>query len=155
MKDPALPLQGSCRCGAVQFRVTAPPIATMACHCTGCQKMSASAYSLSAAFPVESFELLSGEPVLGGLKGEEIHHYFCPSCMSWMYTRPDALPYMVNIRATMFDQTGWDAPFIETFTREKLSFAETGAPHSFDEFPTVEDIERLTPAFEKEMGRSA
>ena len=72
-----------------------------------------------------------------------------------MYTRPDALPYMVNIRATMFDQTGWYAPFIETFTREKLSFAETGAPHSFDEFPTVEDIERLTPAFEKEMGRSA
>lgn len=46
-----LPSEGRCRCGEVQFRISAPPILTMACHCRGCQRMSASAFSLSAAIP--------------------------------------------------------------------------------------------------------
>ena len=62
-----LPLDGSCRCGRVKLRITKPPMITMACHCTGCQKMSSSAYSLSAAIPTEGFEVTEGEPVIGGL----------------------------------------------------------------------------------------
>ncbi len=42
-----------------------PPLATFACHCTGCQRMSSSAYSLSAMVPSDGFEILSGEPVRG------------------------------------------------------------------------------------------
>ncbi|WP_300376265.1 GFA family protein [Henriciella sp.] len=153
MKDPDLPLDGSCRCGSVRFRVTAPPLATMACHCTGCQKMSASAFSASAAFPADGFELLAGDPVIGGLKGET-RHYFCQDCMTWLYTRPEGVDFMVNIRATMLDDTSWFAPFMETYLSEKLDWAETGAPHGFEQFPTMDDIERLTPAFNTAMGRS-
>lgn len=154
MKDPDLPLEGSCRCGTVRFRVTALPLTTTACHCTGCQKMSASAFSASAAFPVEGFELLSGDPVIGGLKSENLRHYFCPDCMTWIYTRPMAMDFMVNIRATMFEETSWYAPFIETYLCEKLDWAETGAPHSFNKFPTWDDIDRLSSAFNITMGRS-
>ena len=41
-----LPWNGGCRCGAVRLRVTKPPLLAAACHCTGCQSMSASAFSL-------------------------------------------------------------------------------------------------------------
>ena len=50
-----LPREGSCRCNRVRFSVSQPPVITMACHCTGCQKMTASAFSLSALIPASAF----------------------------------------------------------------------------------------------------
>ena len=155
MRPPDLPAEGGCRCGAVRFRVTQPPLITMACHCTGCQKMSGSAFSTSVAFPTAGFEVFKGEPVIGGLKLKELPHYFCPDCMSWMFTRPAALDFMVNVRATLFDETGWYAPFVETQTAEKLSWAETGAPHGFERFPGPDDMGPLIEAYAKEAVASA
>ena len=44
MSKLTIPQEGGCRCGQVRLKISAPPILTMACHCTGCQKMSSSAY---------------------------------------------------------------------------------------------------------------
>lgn len=143
---PELPLAGGCRCGQVRFRITAPPLLTMACHCTGCQRMSASAFSLSIAAPADGFEVTEGEPVIGGLHGA-IRHYFCPHCMSWMFTRPDQVDWLVNVRATLLDDAGWFTPFVETYTCEALPWAKTPAKHSFERFPAFEDYERLTGEF--------
>ena len=142
MSQPTLPWMGGCRCGQVRVKVSAPPLMTMACHCTGCQKMSASAYSLSAAIPSEGFEVTQGEPVIGGLHGTS-RHYFCPHCMSWMFTRPEGVDFFVNLRPTMLDDTSWFTPFIETFTSEKLPWAATGAPHSYETFPPYEAFDGL------------
>jgi len=75
------------------------PLLAMACHCTGCQRMSASAFSLSAAIPTAGFAVLKGEPVLGGLHGAA-HHYFCPHCMSWVFTRAGRLRSPATPRST-------------------------------------------------------
>jgi hypothetical protein len=61
MSDWKLPRDGGCLCGAVRFRISAPPLLKMACHCTGCQKLSASAYSLTIAIPTAGFEITRGE----------------------------------------------------------------------------------------------
>ena len=53
---------GGCRCAQVRFSISAPPLLTMACHCTGCQKMTASAFSLSAAIPANGVPW--GDPAL-------------------------------------------------------------------------------------------
>src|SRR5882757_8927579 len=70
-----LPSHGHCRCGEVQIRISAQPMLTMACHCKGCQRMSASAFSLSAAFPADKFLITQGEPVIGGIHGPAGHHF--------------------------------------------------------------------------------
>lgn len=142
MKDGILPLHGGCRCGRVQLKISARPLLTMACHCTGCQTMSSSAYSLSAAIPTEGFEVTQGEPVIGGLHGAT-QHYFCGHCMTWMFTRPEGIDWFVNLRPTMLEDTSWFKPLIETFTREKLAFAQTGATHSYETFPPMEAYEGL------------
>src|SRR5262245_17051980 len=126
-----LPWSGACRCGQVRLKISKPPLLTMACHCTGCQKMTASAYSLSVAIPADGFEVVQGEPVIGGLHGAS-RHYFCPHCMSWMFTRPEGMDWFVNVRATMFDDTGWYLPFIETWTSEGFPWAKTSAVHSYE-----------------------
>lgn len=69
MKMPRLPLSGQCRCGEVRVEVTAEPLMTAACHCTGCQSMSSSAFSLTAMIPSSGFKVTQGEPVIGGLHG--------------------------------------------------------------------------------------
>jgi hypothetical protein len=142
MDDWNLPWEGGCRCGGVRIRVTAPPLVTIACHCTGCQRMSSSAFSLSAAIPDEGFEVTQGEPVFGGLHGPT-RHYFCPNCMSWMFTRPEGMDWFVNLRPTMLDAPSWFEPLIETFTSERLPWAVTGAVHSYPGVPPLEAFEGL------------
>src|SRR5215217_7931802 len=142
-----LPSEGACRCGRVRLKISKPPILTMACHCTGCQRMSSSAYSLSAAIHADGFEVTQGEPVIGGLHGEH-KHYFCGHCMSWLFTRPAGMDWFVNLRPTMLEDTSWFSPFIETYTSEKLAFAATGARHSYETFPPMEAYEGLVAEFQ-------
>ena len=153
MTELKLPADGSCRCGRVHFRISKPPILTMVCHCRGCQKMTASAYRLSAAIPGDGFEVSKGEPVFGvlhggdagaqggSLAGEDFGHYFGGWCMSWMFTRPPpALGDFVNIRVTLMDDTAWFTPFMETQTAEKLPWVTTPAARTFERFPSMEEF---------------
>lgn len=138
-----LPLKGSCRCGRVEIEMSKAPICTAACHCRGCQKMSSSAFSLTAMVPADGFAVTKGETVIGGVHGPELQHNFCDHCKTWMFTRIAGVDWFVNVRPTMFDDTDWFRPFMETYTSTKLSFAETGAVRSFDEFPAMEELEPL------------
>ncbi|HEY0682459.1 MAG TPA: GFA family protein [Steroidobacter sp.] len=152
MTDWKLPWDGACRCGQVRIRISAPPLLTMACHCKGCQRMSASAYSLSAAIPTPGFAVTQGEPVIGGQHGAT-RHYFCAHCKSWMFTRPEGMDQFVNVRPTMLDDASWVVPFIETYAQARLPSVVTGAKHSYDTFPPVEDYGRLIEEYAKEGAR--
>lgn len=146
MPDWTRPMEGGCRCDRVRLRISAPPVFTVACHCSGCQKMSSSAYSLSMAVPEPAFEVIAGETVLGGLQGEAKHH-FCGFCKTWMFSRIPMLAGLVNMRPTMLDDHSWFAPFMETCAADKLPWAETGAVHSYQTFPTEEEVGPLIAEF--------
>jgi hypothetical protein len=53
--------------GLTRIRASAPPLLASACHCTGCQRMTASAFSLTLSVPSEGFAVTSGDPVIAGL----------------------------------------------------------------------------------------
>lgn len=144
--DWKLPWLGGCRCGRVRVQVTLPPLLAMACHCTGCQRMSSSAFSLSLAIPTAGFTVVAGEPVVGGLHGAA-RHLFCGYCMTWMFTRPEGVEAFVNLRPTLLDDPSWYEPFIETYTDEKLPWAATPAVHSFPKFPELSAYEGLLREF--------
>ena len=143
LKAMRLPAEGGCSCGAVRFRVSAQPILTAVCHCKGCQKLSASAFSLTIMVPQEGFAVTKGETVLGGNKRPEREHHHCPECHGWVFTRiPDRTPF-VNVRPAMLDEPGDFVPFIETYTSVKLPWADTPARHKFEQFPPREDFAPL------------
>lgn len=146
MSEWNLPWEGGCRCGQVRVKVSAPPVITMACHCTGCQRMTSSAFSLSILLPKDGLAITKGEPVIGGLHGMP-RHYFCPHCMSWMFSRFDEAAPFVNLRPTMLDDATWFEPFIESYTSEKLPWATTPASYSFAEFPSKDDYPGLMAEF--------
>lgn len=153
MDEWKLPWDGGCRCGGLRVRVTKPPILTGACHCDGCQKMTASAYSLTVIVAADGFEVTEGEPILGGLKGPVSRHHHCPSCLSWVFTRAKGFEGFVNLRASVLDDRRWFQPFIELWTDEKLPWAATGARHSFATSPEMADFQPLTEAFRAEGAR--
>jgi hypothetical protein len=153
MDDWKLPWEGGCRCGEVRVRVTRPPILTGACHCTGCQKMSASAFSLTVTIPADGFEVTKGEPVLGGLRGPVSHHHHCPACLSWLFTRAEGFDGFVNLRASALDDHRWFEPFAEFWTDEKLPWAATGACRSYPTSPGMPEFAALMAAFAAEGAR--
>ncbi|WP_441316772.1 GFA family protein [Halomonas sp. hl-4] len=143
-------VKGHCRCGQVEIEVTATPMITMACHCTGCQKMTSSAFSLSSLFPSTAFAIISGDPVIGGLHGST-RHYFCGHCMSWLFTRPEGMNDFVNVRATMLEDSRAYKPFVETYIDEKLEWAFTGAVHSFSKFPPADKFPELLQEYAQKI----
>ena len=151
--DWKLPWTGGCRCDRVRFRITAPPIGTMACHCRGCQRMSASAFSLSVLIPAPGFTVTQGETVIGGIHGASRHHH-CDYCKGWMFTRPEGMAdQFVNVRATLLDDCSWFVPFVETATSEGLPWAKTGAKHSFPNIPDGSAFAPLVEEFAKHAAR--
>ncbi|WP_193142552.1 MULTISPECIES: GFA family protein [unclassified Meridianimarinicoccus] len=126
---------GSCRCGQVRMTLSANPVMTSACHCRGCQQMTASAFSLSALVPAAAFQVEGADPVIGGLHDADQRHHFCPHCLSWIFTRITGLEDFVNLRSVLFDGLADLPPFMATCTAEALPWVQTGATVSFAGMP--------------------
>ena len=119
-------------------------------------KMASSAFSLTLMVPADGFAVTKGDTVIGGAHGPDLHHNFCPHCMTWMFTRIEGVDWFVNVRPTMFDDLGWFArPFMETYCSTKLPFAETGALRSFDTFPAMDELEGLLRDYAAWAGASS
>ncbi|RIY03554.1 GFA family protein [Aureimonas flava] len=138
--------KGECRCGQLKISVRGRPMVTMACHCTGCRKLTASAFSLSALYRVDAFAIDAGETVIGGLHGRH-RHFFCSRCLSWVFTRPEGMDELVDVRSTMLDGVSTAPPFIETETAEKLPWIDLPVAHSFERFPERTDFPGLLAEF--------
>jgi hypothetical protein len=57
------------------------------------------------------------------------------------------MDWFVNIRPTMLDDATWFSPFVETYISAKFPWAETGATHSFAEFPPLDAYDGLMKEF--------
>ncbi|WP_395646489.1 GFA family protein [Terricaulis sp.] len=149
MSDWKLPWDAACLCGQVKMRITAPPMVAMACHCRACQRHSSSAYSLTLMIPADSFEVVEGAPVIGGLHRDQLQHSFCPHCKNWLFTRPQGRPF-VNFRPTMLEDASWVQPYVESCVEDRLPGAVTGAKHSFEGFPPADRYADLMEGYARE-----
>lgn len=149
MTDFPLPLDGGCFCGQIRYRVDQAPLFTMACHCTDCQQMSASAFSLGMAVPAAGFALLSdvAPRVLDkqAESGATSTRYLCPACTTWTHTTTTGSPDTVIVRPSSLDDMGWVRPIAEIFTRSAHSWARLATPFRYD--TEFEDPAPIVEAF--------
>jgi len=108
--------------------------------------MSASAFSLTVLVAADSFVVTQGEPVISGLHGASKHD-FCQYCLSWLFTHPAETGAVPGVRSSMMENARQFGPFVETWTSEKLPWAQTGATHSFAQFPPPDAFGALTRGF--------
>ena len=102
------PRDGGCQCGNIRYRLHGAPQMLYVCHCTDCQKQSASAFGMSLIVTPQQVEFLRGEAALSswdtrGGNGDIKRCHFCLDCgMCIMYGLND-FEDSVSIKAGLFD----------------------------------------------------
>ena len=115
-----LPQNGGCQCGALRYEVTQAPSMVYACHCTDCQRVTSSAFSMAIVLPADAFRLVAGEPRVMKRttdSGRVSTRWVCPECGSWISHGPR--PGIRNVRAGTLDDTSWLRPTAHFWTRSK------------------------------------
>lgn len=130
---PELPLKGGCMCGALRYEVNAPPLMIYNCHCTNCQKISGSAFNVSATVLEQAFRFTAGEPKRVAWTsdvGSTRLGAFCGSCGSRICNgMKDPPSPVLSLRAGTLDDTSWVRPVGDIWTRSAqpwVRFVEGG-----------------------------
>jgi hypothetical protein len=99
-------LVGGCRCGHIRYEITEQPWFGFACHCTDCQQLTASAFSLGITVPESGFRLVQNRPQQWtkiGSSGRPSHQFTCPNCSGWTHTKPEVLTGGLVVRPMTLD----------------------------------------------------
>ena len=135
---------GGCACGAVRYALNAAPITVYACHCTDCQRLTGSAFIVSAWIEKTEVELLSGTldscRLATGERGSVVH--FCPQCGTSIWT--EYSPGFWFVRVTTLDRQTLYPPHMHIWTQSKLPWLQLGDDVPI--FETYYDRERDWPA---------
>lgn len=112
-------ISGGCLCGAVRYNSDAEPSGTIICHCTHCQKISGSAFSVNIIVPAASVAWEGQSPASYADKGESgkpILRKFCSRCGSSLAAEAEALPGVLIIKAGTLDERSWLKPNAHLWT---------------------------------------
>ena len=125
-----LPLTGGCICGAIRYEIAQPPVDVYACHCTDCQRITSSAFSIGVVVSDDGFRLSGkqGRSVPGGVTqaGRTKSRWVCPDCGTWLFGNPRPgthLRGMIRVvRGGTLDDTSWLKPTSHYWTRNKQAW---------------------------------
>jgi len=119
-----LPQNGGCLCGALRYAITRMPVAVYTCHCTNCQRLLGSAFSMSFIVADEAFQLSGGEPrPIQRMtdSGRTAIRWICPECATIICSgSKPGLPSPIAFRrvgAGTLDDTSWLRPTAHFWTR--------------------------------------
>jgi hypothetical protein len=122
-----LPLTGGCQCGGVRYEIRAQPLTVYACHCTECQRQSASAFSLSLVVARDAVVIVAGTPkewrrIIEGTRA--IGCVFCGECGVRLLHNPERNPQVSIVKPGTLDDTSWLEPVGHVWTRSAQSWFE-------------------------------
>ncbi len=129
MTKVSLPLEGGCQCGAVRYRLSAAPLMIYCCHCTNCQKITGSAFVLSATVSEAAFEFVKGTPEKTEWKsdaGNSRYGWFCGDCGCRIAHGQTPSIGLLSLRAGTFDDTSWVEPSGHIWTRSAQPWIRFG-----------------------------
>ena len=128
----AASIAGGCQCGEVRYELAAEPHAIYVCHCTECQRQSASAFGMSMPVPRSALRLTRGTPRewrrTGG-SGHVITAFFCGTCGSRFFTQSTRLPDDVFVKPGTLDDTSRLRPVVHFWTRSAQSWVTIPPDH--------------------------
>jgi hypothetical protein len=118
------PQSGGCQCGGLRYEITEAPQMVYTCHCTDCQRLTSSAFSMAVVVPAEAFRLTRGEPrplQKTADSGRVTTRWVCPQCGSWICGAPTP-GSSLRVRAGTLDDNSWLRPTTHFWTRSKQTW---------------------------------
>jgi hypothetical protein len=130
MDSISLPMRGGCHCGAVRYDIAQAPLLVYACHCTDCQRITGSAFSIGIVVPDAAFRLTGRAPRTAphhvADSGRIKARWVCPDCGTWLFGDPrPGTPHPGQIRIVRggtLDDASWLRPTMHYWTRSKQSW---------------------------------
>ncbi len=115
-------VDGGCHCGKITYEADIDPDKAGLCHCTDCQTLTSSAFSLFVPVPKEKFRL-RGEPrvyVKTAESGNRRAQAFCPECGTRIYASAEKDPLVFNLRLGTVRQRAALSPRAQLWCRSAL-----------------------------------
>ena len=108
--ESSMAVTGGCQCGEIRYRLTAEPLMLYICHCSDCQKQSASAFGMSLRMRPQDIDFEKGRETMRswdtrGDDGEVKRCCFCPNCGTRIMHGSDDPTESVSIKAGTLDDT--------------------------------------------------
>jgi len=130
-------INGSCRCGKVQYSTTADPVFTGVCHCTSCQKSTGSAYATVLAVPTAALTVTGTTTQFddSGDSGKPTHRTFCPICGSTVTQSADVMQGITMIPVGTLANPGALSPVMQIFCDSALPWAKIPDMQAFPKMP--------------------
>ena len=119
------PISGGCLCGTIHWEASAPPRASVLCHCDTCRRATGSGAVGWLIFPRETFRFVAGQP------GEyhtdtDADRTFCTSCGTPLtYHNQADRPNDMDVTTGSADDGDAFPPTRDVFVEEKLSWVAT------------------------------
>lgn len=115
-------VDGSCHCGKITYEAEVDAEKVGLCHCTDCQTLTGSAFSLFVPVAKGKFRL-RGEPRIylkTGESGNRRAQAFCPDCGSRIYASAEKDPQVFNLRIGTLRQRAQLTPRKQIWCRSAL-----------------------------------
>ncbi|TEW53321.1 GFA family protein [Psychromonas sp. RZ22] len=122
----SFPIQGSCQCGQLTYKLFEKPKLVLACHCTECQKLSTGPFSVTAVVATSAIEFTgelkewSRKATSGNINSAK----FCPECGNRVYQYNPEQPETVKLKLKPINlpEDNLFEPSVHTWVSEKVSW---------------------------------
>lgn len=123
------PIKGACQCGQVTYSLLKAPKMVIACHCKECQKLSTSAFSITAIVNAEDviFEGEMSDWSRESDSGNISAAKFCPKCGNRMYHYNPEHPEILKLKPSNLEDTSIIKPTVHSWVSEKQDWYEIPA----------------------------
>ncbi|MCC4275033.1 GFA family protein [Marinomonas communis] len=120
------PISGACQCGGVTYKLLAPPKLIAACHCKECQKLSTSAFSITAMVDLKDLEISGELQEWRRLadSGNTSVAKFCPTCGNRIYHFDPNKPNDIKLKPSTLEDTSILQPSVHIWVSEKQDWYE-------------------------------
>jgi hypothetical protein len=124
---------GACLCGAVRLSIDAEPMLARLCWCRLCQSLAAGSATVNVVFPSDKVAV-EGEVrwyESFAESGNRMERGFCPACGTPLFSRSEARPHLLIVRAGALDDPELLAPQGTIWTDEAPTWAhiDPALPH--------------------------
>jgi hypothetical protein len=115
------PISGSCQCGGVKYTLLSEPNLIAVCHCKECQKLSTSAFSITAMVDASTivFEGDMQEWSRSSDSGNVSFAKFCATCGNRIYHFNPAEPEKIKLKPSNLSDTSIIQPTVHIWVSEK------------------------------------
>ena len=121
MKKSIYPISGACQCGGVSYELLDSPLMVAACHCKECQKLSTSAFSITAVVDESTiiFQGVMADWSRVADSGKTSAAKFCPTCGNRIYHYDPKDPSKLKLKPSNLSDTSIIIPTIHVWVSEK------------------------------------